>query len=698
MLNPRTFLMPKLTAAFGARAGQVYDLGSIVVFASIYYLVALWSLGMSFMQTNASPLWPPSGIAFAVILLRGYRMWPGIWLGATLVNIVVFTGNHFFDFPTACLLSMVIGIGNTLEALLGVFLLECFVGSRNPLYRVQDISKFVAIVFIATLASATTGAAAVGFAKGLSWPIFKTMWYTWWFGDTLSILILTPFLLIVHKAPFKLWPVEKVLEAFLLGAIFIWVGTNIFGESPFLNVYHFPAIYLMLPLMVWAAYRYGHWGTVAASLTIIYLGLRGTAQGLGPFVTSDMNLSLLLLQSFTGILTVTGLILAAALHQRQQAEDQILKNSQRFQALVDNNQDMIALLDKDAMITYASPSVTRVLGHGIDEFVGHHILELVHPDDQPNIIQKLQNAFSAPGIIIQGQCRAHHKDGSWRWVEGTAQNLLHEPAVKAIVVNYRDITLQKEAEEILRRDKESLEELVDERSKELLSTQKELKQASHLADIGTLAATVAHELRNPLGVIQMAAYNLKRKQNLTDDKHLINIEKKVWEGNQIIDNLLTYSRIKIPSYEHIHLFPLLDECISTAQSRFQEGQIVMEKKYNTVTDDIDADPQQMKEVFTNIINNAYQACVEKAGKIHVTVDREGDLIDVAVKDNGVGIAAEDLDKIFIPFFTRKSKGTGLGLTICNELVSLHHGKIAIESQKGEGTLVRVMLPSRKDQP
>ncbi len=167
------------------------------------------------------------------------------------------------------------------------------------------------------------------------------------------------------------------------------------------------------------------------------------------------------------------------------------------------------------------------------------------------------------------------KDGNWRWMEGSGHNLLHDPAIGAIVVNYRDITERKLAEEVLKRDKESLELLVDERSKELIKTQKELKQFSRLADIGTLAATVAHELRNPLGVIHLAAYNLKKEKNeLGDNKHLVNIEKKVWEGNQIIDNLLSYARIKIPNYENVRILNILDECVSSAQGRFAEKGII----------------------------------------------------------------------------------------------------------------------------
>ena len=695
MRNLKRSLVSRLARLFDAdTADRIYAVFLITMLAFIYYVSAVLSLQVAFQKTNATPVWPPSGIAFTALLVFGYRLWPGIWWGAFLANITVFMSNHVADLSAACFPSFFIGMGNTLEAVLGVFLLNCFTTSRNPLFRIQDIFKFVFVVLIAALPSATIGSTVVGFSQKVPWPVFKVMWSTWWLGDVLSILILAPFLLILSEVRLRVPPVKRMLEAAAFLVVLTVVNIGIFGEGSLFNKHYFPTVYLILPLMVWATYRFGYWGATATALVTLIYGIEGTIYGHGPFFGPDLNISLLLMQVFTWIMTITGLVLAAALYERRQAEEQLRHNSQRFQALVENSQDMIVLLDRNAVVSYASPSVTTVLGYPVEEYLGHNILEFIHLQDRDYIIRRLSEVLAGPGTIVHGQCRSYHKEGAWRWIEGTAHNLLEEPAVNAIVVNYHDITERKMAEEVLKRDKESLERMVDERSKELLNTQRELKQSSRLADIGTLAATVAHELRNPLGVIQMAAYNLKRKQaSLLDDKHLGNIEKKVWEGNQIIDNLLTYSRIKIPLYERINLFNVLDECVNTAQARFHDHNIAIVKKYDTGRHDhIEADQQQIKEIFTNILNNACQAFPGKSGTIELTVQYEGEQVKVMCRDNGMGIEEADLHKIFIPFFTRKSKGTGLGLTICNELVNLHHGKIEIQSRKGEGTTVSVTLP------
>jgi signal transduction histidine kinase len=109
-------------------------------------------------------------------------------------------------------------------------------------------------------------------------------------------------------------------------------------------------------------------------------------------------------------------------------------------------------------------------------------------------------------------------------------------------------------------------------------------------------------------------------------------------------------------------------------------------------DFMETDANQIREIFLNILNNACQAITAPTGKVELKAQREGDMINVTVQDTGGGIAQEDLDRVFEPFFTRKSKGTGLGLTICNELVNMHQGKIKIKSQVGEGTVVSVLLP------
>ncbi len=348
-----------------------------------------------------------------------------------------------------------------------------------------------------------------------------------------------------------------------------------------------------------------------------------------------------------------------------------------------------------------SEKIEPMFGFGQGEFAGTYeaFLECVHPEDRQHVVDSV-NACIEKGKDYDIEHRIIWPDGTVRWVLETG-NVTRDKNNKAIRMLgiVKDITERKHAEEVLKRDKETFERLVNERTQELLKAQAELDKAKRLSDLGTLAATVAHELRNPLGVIKIASYNIRKKrENSLLDKHLDNIEKKVSESSQIINNLLSYSHIKIPSYEKTQIYDILNECIAFTKRRFHKQNVSIVKKFKLRKKKfIEADPLQIREIFNNILTNAYQSVSNKKEKIEIRTRDDGKgSIEISFKDNGMGIDKEDLERIFEPFFTRKSKGTGLGLTICNELVKLHGGKIDIESKKGKGTSVTVSLPIKRE--
>lgn len=265
-----------------------------------------------------------------------------------------------------------------------------------------------------------------------------------------------------------------------------------------------------------------------------------------------------------------------------------------------------------------------------------------------------------------------------------------------ILSSGQDITDRKKVEEILRRDKEVFQKMVDEKTIELLKAQDELNKSKSLSDLGMLAATVAHELRNPIAAISLAVYNIKRKVKDTSiDKNLENISRKIEESEQIINNLLFYSRTKIPKKVDVDLGYLLNESISAARNR-------VIKEHESAQCDLDiegeiiikADPVQLKEVFNNLLNNAYDSLSGDNGRIGILVRLvdQNNSVEIKFEDNGVGLTKDELERVFEPFYTTKSKGTGLGLTVCNQIISLHDGQISIESIKFKGTEIRIKLP------
>lgn len=262
------------------------------------------------------------------------------------------------------------------------------------------------------------------------------------------------------------------------------------------------------------------------------------------------------------------------------------------------------------------------------------------------------------------------------------------------IVAWNDITERIEAEKILKRDKKTLQKLVKENSAELIEIQTELEKAKRLSDIGTLAATVAHELRNPLAGINVATAVIKRKNSdNTIEQQLHRIDHMLAESSQIIDNLLFYSRLRPPHRKILDLHSILEECIDSVTRVHIRKNMLISKHLDSLKQlPVSADPVQIREVFINILNNAIDAVPEHGGEIDVRARVYSELFKINITDNGQGIPRENLKKVFDPFFTSKPRGTGLGLTVCRQIIKMHGGLIKIKSGKGMGASVIITLP------
>jgi two-component system sporulation sensor kinase A len=261
---------------------------------------------------------------------------------------------------------------------------------------------------------------------------------------------------------------------------------------------------------------------------------------------------------------------------------------------------------------------------------------------------------------------------------------------------FRDITDLKEIENALRYDRDSLETAVNTRTLELDKLSVQLQEASRLSEIGTLAAAVAHELRNPLGVIKTAVYNIRRKSKEgIIDKHIANIENKIIESEEIIEDLLTFAKITLPKFKKAPFIDILYDRLGHCKEKYRGYEVEVNVICNCEREKtLEADPMHMSELFSHILDNAYQSFPEKKGKIEVKVDysEAEDRCCIKFSDNGMGIDKKDINEIFEPFFTRKPRGAGLGLTICNKIIELHNGKISVSSKEAEGTTFTVCMP------
>ncbi len=342
---------------------------------------------------------------------------------------------------------------------------------------------------------------------------------------------------------------------------------------------------------------------------------------------------------------------------------------------------------------------------GIDKQFSRSVpgwLDIVHQDDREIMDRYLREEVIGKQRTFSKEYRIKRiSDGAERWVHGIGKVKVNDQGrVVSMYGTIQDITDRKKTEmaltEILQRDKETLEQLVNARTGELVGARVEVERLKRLSDLGVLSGTVAHELRNPLAAIKLAAYNIRRKvKNELVESHLKNIETKVQEGDQIINNLLSYAAIKPPQYEEVNISDVVNECLEMIQFHSSRKKIVIERAWDDIKDiRIKADPLQMKELFHNIVNNAIDAVPAASGKIRVSGAADTACLRVVIQDNGPGISPEVRSRLYSPFFSTKAKGTGLGLVVSKQIVELHCGSIEIESSPAEGTAVAITLPRR----
>jgi PAS domain S-box-containing protein len=229
--------------------------------------------------------------------------------------------------------------------------------------------------------------------------------------------------------------------------------------------------------------------------------------------------------------------------------------------------------------------------------------------------------------------------------------------------------------------------------------EQQLRQAERLAEVGTLAAGMAHEIGTPMNVILGRAEQLMRR---TDDeavrKGLATIATQVERVTKIMNQLLTFARRRPSERRTVNLGQTVEDCLEVLQERVRRAGITVETSYETTLHPVHvhADPDQMSQVFLNLLINAIHA-MPAGGTLRISMERANSHVTVAVADTGHGIPEEDLPKIFAPFFTTKEtgQGTGLGLTVVHGIIQEHGGTIRVESEPGRGTTFTITLPASK---
>ena len=376
---------------------------------------------------------------------------------------------------------------------------------------------------------------------------------------------------------------------------------------------------------------------------------------------------------------------------RREAETELHRREKYFRALTENTLDILTILDREGVYLYNSPSLKRVLGYEPKELAGHNAFRYVHPDDQ----EKAQKAFAAamqnPDQTVRLEFRFRHQDGSWRYLEAVGQSHLADAEIGGVVINSRDVSDRKEAEDGLR-------DLED-----------QLRHSQKMEAIGRLAGGVAHDFNNILTVIRGHSSLLLQNAGLVGPfaRSAQQITEAADRAAALTKKLLTFSKRQVMQPRPLNLNELVNH-MTDMLGRILGEDIALQVKYLPQGAFIEADASMIEQVLLNLAVNSRDAMPQggalsiNISLIEVTdtgVSRQpevpaGKFVCLTVSDRGCGIAPQNMNRIFEPFFTTKEvgKGTGLGLATVYGIVKQHRGWIEVESQVNQGATFKVFLP------
>ena len=700
--------------------------------ALAYFATARLGLELAMPGGHVTPVWPPSGIALAVVLLCGRRVWPGIWLGSFAANLWDFYGSRG-SLATEIVASLAIACGAAVTATLGGRVVRHFADDRHSLERVGDVFALLALggaascVISATLGLATL--AAGGFTQAAD---FAAVWQTWWLGDTAGVFVVTPLLLAWSQRPSWLARPAVWLEAACCFGLLVAAAYVVF-----VPLSGRPLAFIFMPLLVWPALRFRARGATAAVALIAALAVWGTVHESGPFILGTRNEALLTLELFLSLVVLTALCLAAVVSEREQAEvarrrvlDELESRvSERTAALVAANRDLVREVaerrsvevalehqraesqmilntvpeiifykDREHRMVWVNAEYERAVGRSATKTIGKTDLELGSPH-APKYFRDDQEVVST-GQPKRKMIEPLETPTGTRWLQTDKVPLRDADGNIIGLVGFGvDITERREAEEKVsqllaetERSRRALLGLLEDArlaEAELRHSREQLRSlAVHLDTIREEESThIARELHDELGGLLTGlkmdlAWLLRHLPKTGTAEAVAPLQERCQRAMELIGTTMqSVRRICLELRPNVLDQLGLAEAIGCHAREFEaRSGIVCEV---VRMDSVPLKPERettvfrvFQEILTNVLRHA------QAETVRVDLQSEGGDVVLAVSDDGVGISSETLAR------TRR-----LGIVGMRERALAAGGSLTIEGALGRGTTVTMRIPA-----
>lgn len=411
----------------------------VLILAFAYFVTGWLGLQIPYAGSHITLVWLPTGIAVAALVRWGWAVWPGVFLGALLTN---------FTIGSSWLLAVGIALGNTLAPLLTSVWLQR-AGFRPTFERQKDIGFFVLAAGVGMLVSASGGCASLSVAELLPREAMGSAWLSWWMGDTVGVLLAAPLLMGISR---DTWGQLRIAQKELL----TWLGLVVaVAWLAFLHDFEprvagLPLAFLPLPMLVWAALRFGNSAAAMAGLGFSIVAAWSTARGHGPFILADVHTSLMLLWSYMATMVLMGLLIIALQAERLALESRLRESELQLRTIVDTEPECVKMVDADGTLLQMNRAgLDMVEADSTDQVVGRRIEDLILSPYRDAFKALNQRVFRGESGSLEFEIRGLR--GTSRWLDSHTVPMRNaQGLVTAALSVSRDVTQRKLAEIELR--------------------------------------------------------------------------------------------------------------------------------------------------------------------------------------------------------------------------------------------------------